>query len=108
VQSGRKRIFQKERKKKKVYFEKQLLPAAVGGGRVARFFPVQHTKTVRILSIDHKMYQNGHKMYQRAVDYTKYQYIIRTISIPKALHNIPKLVFLVQKFTIWQHWVAVL
>jgi hypothetical protein len=40
---------------------------AVAPFRVARYFLVQHTKTVKIYHNDHKINQNGHKIYEMAV-----------------------------------------
>jgi hypothetical protein len=62
---------------------------------VARFFLVKYTKNVKILP-------NGLKIYRIAVKYSKWFKIIPTFSIichSKALENIPKLGFLVCKYT---------
>jgi hypothetical protein len=73
------------------------------GSRVARFFLVQHTKTGKYVPRwPQSMYikwpyniRNGSKIDQMAIKFTN---IIHC----KTLQNLPKLVFLGWKYTIWQ------
>jgi hypothetical protein len=79
------------------------LPMSEVGIRVARFFLTQYTKTVK----KRQTYQNitkwpwnipdDNKIFQMTVKYTN-------MFLCKALQNLPKLGFLVWKYTIWQHW----
>jgi hypothetical protein len=67
-----------------------------------QIFLVQHTK---------KIYQNDHKIYQMAINYTKWQQIRAKghkiyIFHCKTLQNLPKSGFLVWKYIIWQPWMS--
>jgi hypothetical protein len=76
-------------------------PSVNLSARVARFFLTQYTKTGKTDQIAAKL-PNGNKMFQMAVVYYKRPKNITNLLHSEALQNLPKLVFLVRKNTIWQ------
>jgi hypothetical protein len=69
---------------------------------VARFFLVQQIKTGKNIPNDDKNTKlPKHKPNDCKIDHIAIKYA--NIFHYKALHNLPKVEFLVRKYTIWQH-----